>query len=277
MAIPRVRPFAATLIVVFLSAGLAAQEADEDEKNEDEKLSQERLELMQKFVGEFECRAEEEDFPEEFELEPIFRYTDPTFSYVAAALWRLGPEGRPRAIVSTELHRDFFGSPRIVFEYLALSEAPFSVTSRAARWTPAEGALDFAPVPDVSAPAETPERRLRQMRNIARRFTASQGNGGSLTELRLLPTPILRYEESDAERADGAIFLYALGTNPELALFVESDGEKWTFSAGRLSAAKQIVLTIEDETLWQAPEKSYGWDQSYTASNLTTEIPGVEP
>ena len=65
MAIPRVRPFAATLIVVFLSAGLAAQEADEDEKNEDEKLSQERLELMQKFVGEFEERAEEENIKDE--------------------------------------------------------------------------------------------------------------------------------------------------------------------------------------------------------------------
>jgi hypothetical protein len=94
-------------------------------------------------------------------------------------------------------------------------------------------------------------------------------------ELRLLPQPIDRYTPSSADRADGAIFLLAFGTNPEVALFIESDGTAWNYAAGRLSGACQIRLTIDGVTAWEGAPVNYGSNQPYNASNAAADIPGI--
>src|SRR5262245_36577557 len=104
--------------IPILAWGLAAAllsiepigRADEPEKTkpetkEDAKLAARRLALMQERIAAVKVSASEEDFPDRFAAEPIFRYTDPARSYVAAALWKLGEKGRPRALITTELHR----------------------------------------------------------------------------------------------------------------------------------------------------------------------------
>lgn len=252
---------------------LAAQEANETDP--EKKLAQQRLDLMQQRMQQFTVSANAEGFPERFERNPLFRYDDPARGYVAAALWKLGEKGRPLAIISTELQPRYQGKPRIVYEYLALTERPFVAASPDYRWVPATNALEFKPIPDSPAPAETERQRLVQMRAEARRFTMHEVVGGQRYELRLLPQPIDRYTPSAAERADGAIFVLAFGTNPEALLFVESDGTNWEFAIGRLSGSSLISAQIGEAVVWEIGRVVYAANSSYTASNAAANIPGI--
>lgn len=251
--------------------------ADEPEKAKDEELTSKRYELMQKRMASVKVKSDEEGFPEQFAEKPIFRYTDPARNYVAAAVWKLGDTGRPKAIITTELHRQFQGIPRIVYERLSLTPTKFTATGSDFRWNPEASVLEFKPVPGTQAPDETPQRRLLQLRAIAKRFGGEELVGKEKCELRLLPQPIDRYTPSAADRADGAIFIAAFGTNPEAVLFIESDGKVWNYAAGRLAGASKISLTIDGATAWEGPPLRYGPTSSYTASNSAADVPGIAP
>lgn len=261
----------------LLLAIAAMGQADEPEKREDAELAARRLELMKGRMAEVLVKSDAEDFPEKFVGRPIFRYTDPARSYVAAAIWKLGEEGRPLAFITTELHRQYRGSPRIVYEYLSLTPTRFTATGGDVGWAPEASALEFKAVPDTAAPDATPERRLLQLRAIARRFASHEMLGEERCELRLMPQPIDRYTPSEAERADGAVFLFTFGTNPEAALFLESDGKAWSYAAGRLAGAGKIALTIDEKTAWEGARVRYAPNSSYTASNAPADIPGIAP
>jgi len=67
------------------------------------------------------------------------------------------------------------------------------------------------------------------------------------------------------------------GTNPEVALFIESDGKTWNYAAGRLTSAPRVTLTIDGSTAWDGAPVTYAVNQPYTASNAAADIPGVAP
>lgn len=265
-------------VVVLFAGAIPAQEPKYDETNPDSKLAKERFALMQQRVQGFHVKANEPGFPERFETRHIFRYSDPARQYVDAAIWRLGDKGRPRALVTTELHRRYGGAPRIVYEYLSLTDTPFSIKSDDSAWSPKSGALEWKPIPNCPAPADSAQRRLLQMKEIAKRFSASEEVGKDHKyELRLLPQPVDRYTPTAAGVTDGAIFLFAFGTNPEVVLLIESDGTAWNFAAGRLAGASKIVIAVDNKTVWEVGRVKYGWTESYTASNAPANIPGIAP
>ena len=272
-----------SMVYGLASAGLlllsiaAVGRTDEPEKAKDDELTAKRYELMQKRMAGVKVSSDEEGFPEQFAAKPIFRYTDPARSYVAAAVWKLSETGRPKAIITTELHRQFYGKPRIVYEYLSLTPTKFTATGGDIRWAPEGTTLEFKPVPGTQAPDESPQRRLLQLRAIAKRFGGEELVGKEKCELRLLPQPIDRYTPSSADRADGAIFIAAFGTNPEAVLFIESDGQAWNYAAGRLAGASKISLTIDGTTAWEGAPVRYGSNSSYTAGNAVADIPGIAP
>lgn len=261
----------------LLCSMFAIARADEPEATKDSELTAKRYDLIKKRMASVKVTSAEEGFPDKFSAKPIFRYTDPARQYVAAAVWKLGDEGRPKAIITTELHRQFFGTPRIVYEFLSLTPTKFMATGGDMRWNPQASVLDFKPVPNTQAPDETPQRRLLQLRAIAKRFTGEELVGKEKCELRLLPQPIDRYTPSFADRADGAIFIAAFGTNPEAILFIESDGKSWNYAAGRLAGASTISLSIDGATAWEGAPVQYGWNSPYTASNAAADVPGIAP
>jgi hypothetical protein len=266
------------LVSSWCGLPLAAQDG-KTEPTPEQRLLQERLDLMQRRMAQFVVTPKKEtaDFPKAFEPKPIFRYDDPARGYVAAAVWRLGDTGRPLAIITTELQPRFYNQPRIVYEYLSLTDQPFTAFSPDYRWTPEKNALQFKAIPGSQAPAETPALRLTQMRNEARRFTAFQVVGKERVELRLLPQPILRYTPSEKERADGGVFLLAFGTNPEALLFLESDGKAWNYALGRLSGSSLMKAQIDEQDAWEVGPARYQSTESYTASNAQADIPGIDP
>jgi hypothetical protein len=264
--------------VAMLLSITAIGRTDDPAKEKDDELSARRFELMQKRLARVKATSREDGFPVQFSSKPIFRYTDPARGVVSAAVWKLGEEGRPRALITTELYRSFKGAgPYICYEFLSLTTTQFSVTGGDVRWQPEATALDFKPIPGAKAPEETPVRRLLQMRAIAKRFAGDEVVGKERCELRLLPQPADRYTPASADRADGAIFLLAFGTQPEVALFIESDGTAWNYAAGRVSAATTISLTIDGATAWEGAPVRPGVNQPYTYSNARADIPGIAP
>ncbi len=82
------------------------------------------------------------------------------------------------------------------------------------------------------------------MRTLTRDFTASTlDHKDRHWELRLLPQPLYRYESTDPDVLDGAVFAFvtSAGTDPEALLVIEArkpagkDLPVWHFAAGRFT------------------------------------------
>lgn len=257
------------------SAGEGTEGQPPASKSRSERLAAQRFELIKRRVGAAEIRSNEADFPTRFAAKPVFRYSDPARGHVAAAVWKLGDEGRPKALLSTELDRFSNGRPCICHEYISLTTTPFSVVIDGMRWSPASTLYQFKPIPDAPVPERTPQRRLLQIRELAKRFSAHEVEKQEKIELRLLPQPVDRYVPSQAERADGAIFFFTFGTNPEVLLLVESDNERWSYAAGRMTGAEIVALKIDETIAWQGEPLHNVPDSPHTGFVAPIEIPGI--
>jgi hypothetical protein len=56
-----------------------------------------------------------------------------------------------------------------------------------------------------------------------------------------LTQPIDRYRSAAEKIVDGAIFAFANGTNPEVGVVFETDGQRWQYGALRLTSAEASV------------------------------------
>jgi hypothetical protein len=131
-------------------------------------------------------------------------------------------------------------------ECISAVDKPFRVeTDRGYHWSPSSTDLKFASIPKADPPAATEAARLIQMRNLMRRFSASEVAKGIPAELRLLSRPIDRYSDSDNDIADGAIFAFVHGTNPELLVFIEAHHDGWHYGDLRMAYAK-LALRLDD-------------------------------
>jgi hypothetical protein len=257
------------------SVGDTAGKGTSAKKSRSEALAAERFELIQRHIAAAEIRSGETGFPSRFAAKPIFKYSDPARGHVAAAVWKLGDEGRPKAILASELDRFSNGRPCISHEYTSLTTTRFSVALDGMHWTPNGTLYRFKPFPEAPTPEKTPQRRLLQLRDLAKRFTGHEVVGNEKCELRLLPQPVDRYVPLKDERADGAIFFFTFGTNPEVMLLIESDGKQWSYAAGRMTGAQEVVLSLDETIAWQGAPLQKGDDSPFTGSIAPVEIPGI--
>lgn len=129
-------------------------------------------------------------------------------------------------------------------------------------WSPPKSGPEYVVVDGVPAPQAKANRRLLQMKAIAREFSARTGDGeakrqSSSPELRLLPKPIYRYaveEARDDGLVDGAVFCFvAEGGNPQILMLLEAvrDGEEMTWRVGfsRRTFA-MLEVTRDDREVW---------------------------
>ena len=96
------------------------------------------------------------------------------------------------------------------------------------------------------------------MRDIARRFTAAyyDSQTDAPTELRLLTTPLYRFDAEVSGVIDGALFAFAVANDPELFLLVKAvrpataDAPPyWTYSLARMCSLRQTVR-LDDKQVW---------------------------
>src|SRR6266446_1825691 len=225
--------------------GVAAFLRGSESQAQDEPQAKERFEFMKAEVDSFELESSELRPKAAFTFvsKPLLRYSDPTRGGLDAGVWRLGTAGRPMALVTVEIYRQPDGSRLLVYEFLSLSESRFSLKHKTKniRWDAKDSALKLKELPDAPKPAASAAARLAQMRQMARRFVAKERVNKVSIECRLLTQPIDRYQSAAEKIVDGAIFAYANGTNPELGVVFESDGERWQYGIVRLTAAESSV------------------------------------
>jgi hypothetical protein len=150
------------------------------------------------------------------------------------------------------------GKVSIVHELHSLSPVVLASSGKDSdSWKPKAG-LKRQLLPDSPAPATTVPGRMRQMRTFCRDFSAySVSSRGERTELRLLPQPLYRYESTDPDLVDGALFAFvcSVGTDPEVFLLLEAketkDGPSWHYALARFSHM-DLFVNFKERQVWQA-------------------------
>ena len=246
-------------------------------------LAEQRMDLMRDRAQRIVFTSKRPGFPDRLEREPIFRYDDLTRGYVDGAVWRLGSEGRPLAIVTTELHPKYLGgSGRVVYDFLSISPRPFiAAGGDVPRWSAPGSYVTMQPIPDAAPPARTTAQRLFQMKRIMSRFEVTQDvteEGPDIHKLRLrrLPQHIDRYVPGTQTDSDGAIFVFAAGRMPGVVILLETDGEIWSYGVGRLSAPCTLIVSLDGAPVWKQPPDFGTWSKAYNATNASATIPGYE-
>lgn len=92
-------------------------------------------------------------------------------------------------------------------------------------WSPSAPGVTPIKIPDGPEPARSPTLRLAQMCELTRWFSASSlDHDEKRWELRLLPQPLFRYESTDPDVVNGAVFAFvtSAGTDPEVILMIEA-------------------------------------------------------
>ena len=191
---------------------------------------------------------------------PIMRWTNPLEEgsiHGVVYVWR--HEGRP--VVVGQLFSYLNGKGGRVYCHAMHSLARkdqklIGLREGKSFWNPDSPGIELRDVPGTPLPAATRAARLVQMKAISRRFTAytEEASRGKRV-LRLLPTPLDRYPESDPEGEDGALFSLVVGNDPEVILLVEKDatpasGPVWQYGL-ILSTRSTSVALLDEREVWR--------------------------
>lgn len=258
------------------SALLAADQDSADEKQAADKTSASRLRAIREIMEQITMKSTAGDAPEVLDLkpEPLLRYNDATRKILDSVVFRVGTKGRPVALISAELYGRKGTHFLLNHEFVALHQPKLQMKRDVFVWEPQEGMLTFQEVPSAEPPVANPRLRLTQMRRIAEQFSASQMFGRSRIELQRMATPLDRYTPSDQPRADGSLFAFTWGVNPEAVLFVETDGQKWFYGWVPLTSAP-VEAKLGDEVVWKCPPPTSHEDRkaAYTSIHRQLIVP----
>ena len=221
---------------------------------------QQQLQFLRSKAAEFELfRGPGGKTPLTLKAEPISRYTNwvGLSTDGATFLWLEGT--RPVAALSLSLRTQPANS--VYRECTSLSATPLECRlSGMTAWSPKTGGLLAQRVKDAPVPAEGKAQRLTQMRDIARRFAVTwfHSRTDEATQLRLLPTPLYRFEAEPAGILDGALFAFVATNDPEMFLLLEAvrdqagASSQWQFSLARMSSLKHVVR-LDGQEIWSVP------------------------
>ncbi len=267
--------------VVSASASYAAD--DEPERSKPDARARQRMEIMRGAIDAFKTTSSEirSESALKFADRPLLRYHDQSREtgdgvkgVLDATVWRLGETGRPKALVTLEIYPVDGRNPLLAYEFVSLSPQKFEMKSaRVPRWAPHGTELSMAALDDAPPPAGAPRSRLSQMRELVRRFTVHEVFQGQKIVCRLLPQPIDRYDDAAAGVTDGAIFVFANGTNPEMGLLLECSDKQWSYGAFRLTAAA-LFAEFDGKTILELAKLSGDpVDGSYTGAREWVVLP----
>ncbi len=228
-----------------------------------------RLEFMKKTMARNDISALD-DAGTKFRLqaEPVLRFTNPVGGSRDGAMFLWLGEGDRPAVAA-----QIYWNPQQVWmeEFSSLCPHPLVAKSADGRdWRTSQGGVSFAPVPGASKPAETAEKRQRQMRELATGFSAEHFyKGKTRNQLRLLTKPFARYGKPESEVEDGALFCFAYGTDPEVLLMLESraghEGRAWHYAFAPMTGFA-LNTFWKGKEVWSLPPRNNGpaWNPSNT-------------
>lgn len=221
----------------------------------DATAKQARLKAAADHMELFELRLPRQESAVELIDRPLLTFGDSARSNENGSLWAWGKSGRPVAVM--ELYQPT-GDANWVQAISLTSMAKVSLkTPIAAKWLPEKTQINPTAIPEAEPPAAKEPQRLRQLKELARRFTAHEfwNPDNSRFELRLLVQPVHRYRDPQSEIQDGAAFVLAHGTNPEILLLIEARGKsvdesRWHCCFARLGSA-ELHVELDGKNVWK--------------------------
>lgn len=206
----------------------------------------------------------------DFTKQPLIRFTKVLSEVDDAAMFVWLSNGRP-VVAETMLVQRTLG---LYHEFQSLATEPLTAErSGKTVWKPQQAGVTFARIPDSDRPAESPVRRLTQMKTLAERFRAQAIKGppfyaeGSVYHLRLLPQPMLRYRDPQHPELEGALFAFCQDTDPEAMLLVENrvrDGQPgWEFAFAAMTGWS-VQAFDQDEPVWSIERQHPAKDPELT-------------
>lgn len=173
------------------------------------------------------------------------------------ALYVWEREGQPLVLASIFSY-EYNSTVYCRHEMISLAEGPLlaKIDSQLA-WSPRKTAMDWRTLDSSISPANTANRRLIEMRSIAKQFSGQLLIPGKQpSKLVLIPQPLHRYQAPTRGVMEGAIFSLAVGTDPEILLVIEAIGSEGKSSyryAPLRSHYHELQLERDGEVVWKAP------------------------
>jgi hypothetical protein len=266
----RTRRLLLTIVVLLVAhpvnkRWVRAQDSARPVSKDDDRAK--RLKEMRQLANAFKVVAIEGNDRTSLQLapDPLHRWTDPTRQNSDGVLWAWRSAGRPIAVLAIEPQPTFW-----CFEFVSLSTGRVEADNGSVRWAPKTAGVEFHEIPDAPTPAAGETERSRQLRDLANRFTAREFWHVTAQHypLRLLPHPIDRYSDVKSGLVDGAIFIFANTTNPEVMLLIEARRQgqgpaTWSYAAETLTTAAP-TLTLDRKEVWSSGAKfGYLSDEPY--------------
>ena len=239
---------------LWLIALTTSLHADEPREKQRAALLEQMRAIAQGTKVEFTSGNEQ---PELFD-KPVFRYDDQPRGFVDATMWTWTHNGRPIVLQKVEATIAIdTGLPRWGFCFTSLAEQTIRAEwKHGLKYQSREPGVTFQPVPGAAAVADKAATRKRQLRDMARNFSARiliNPRNNTTQEMRLLTTPLYEYDGSD-KLPKGAIFGFSTnGTNPDLVIVTEArevDGKlTWLYAPARMTTGG-LTVKYGDETAW---------------------------
>lgn len=224
---------------------------------------QQRLAAMRQRAEALQLKIGEKPDLRRVGKEPLFRYSDPTSTTTDGTLWMWTQGERP--IAAARLFNDSREGFQWNYELVSLSDSALFVDGRPGwNWRPVANQRKWIVVTEPE-PADTETKRLVQMKTQLSPFRAAGAyHVGERSQMRLLPRPVHRYRCPEENIEDGAMFLFAVGTNPEVLVQVEvisGADRSWRIGFARMTAG-DVKVTRDEQTVWEV-EGVRAWDQRH--------------
>lgn len=170
-------------------------------------------------------------------------------------LWK-DPSGRPAVICDIIISPQGTEQYRIGNEWHSLSDQRLQASYSGRDWlATSQPGLEWKPFADAPPPADKPLQRQRQTRQLAERFTAHLvDRKKNRFELRLLTTPLYRYDTTEKETSlGGSLFAFCQQTDPEVLLLIEarkSGGDyRWEYAIAGFSDM-DLYVHLDEAEIW---------------------------
>lgn len=191
--------------------------------------------------------------------QPLLVWNNAEREQLHGAMYVWEHRGLPYVLGSIFTYQHDGGHTSCRHEMLSLADAPLVATFDSKLvWSPKKSALHWQTFDHAPEPSENPRQRLAQMRLLARKFSGQLSiTGKQPSQLRLLPQPLLQFQGMGDEGTAGAIFSFAVATDAEILLVIQTqrlpNGSQVYAYAAAPGHYHELELRKGDQTVWNSP------------------------